>query len=128
MIVESRIIGYDLKVPYTGDGETLTYDVAEIKNDLSKKNNYYTIEANKTVTIKRKQPYTPIMIIVADSSQTSNENGLYIWGVWEFSTITNGNGITVTKGDDNVTLKIENGRSTMTGMLLVSDQMLEVIR
>ena len=118
---------YDDFVPYTGDGDTLTHDVAEIKNDLSKKNNYYSIEANKTITIKRKEPYTPIMIIVADSSQTSNENGLYIWGVWGFSTIINGNGITVTKGDDNVTLKIENGRITMTGILLVSDQILEVI-
>ena len=28
---------YDDFVPYTGDGETLTHDVAEIKNDLSKK-------------------------------------------------------------------------------------------
>ena len=68
------------------------------------------------------------MIIVEDSSSpsTENGNGLYIWGVWGFSTIVNGNGITVTKGDDNVTLKIKNGRNTMTGMLLVSDQMLEV--
>ena len=29
---------YDDFVPYTGDGETLTHDVAEIKNDLDNKN------------------------------------------------------------------------------------------
>ena len=35
MIVENLNVTYDDFVPYTGDGDTLTHDVAELKNDLS---------------------------------------------------------------------------------------------
>ena len=35
MLTENLNATYDDFVPYTGDGETLTHDVAELKNDLS---------------------------------------------------------------------------------------------
>ena len=47
MITENLNATYDDFVPYTGDGETLTHDVAELKQDLT--NNYLTKEvANNT--------------------------------------------------------------------------------
>lgn len=47
MITTDLNASYDDFVPYTGDGETLTHDVAEIKQDLT--NNYLTKEiANNT--------------------------------------------------------------------------------
>ena len=44
MITENLNATYDDYVLYTGDGETLTEDVAELKNDLYKSVNYITVD------------------------------------------------------------------------------------
>ena len=53
MLCENLNATYDDFVPYTGDGETLTHDVAELKNDLSNKSPkilFKTIWANDKIT------------------------------------------------------------------------------
>lgn len=73
MITKDLSVTYDDFVPYTGYGETLTADVAEIKNDLiyediTVDSMTYSYLQRNVVSIQQKDGYEPMSVVIIDGS------------------------------------------------------------
>lgn len=76
MFTENLNATYDDFVPYTGDGEALTHDVAEIKNDLAKQCKKDDITTNETLigTFNGKNYYRKLFTGISGSGGSVTVN------------------------------------------------------
>ena len=107
MITEDLTVTYDDFVPYTGDGETLTHDVAQLKNDF--------VALPTFIKIPYADTSNEITITVPNGGSTRKIVYLFTTqGMYSMFYVSSRDEVQLITSDENTTVSIKSGKLTIT--------------